>query len=106
MCDCRKKNEARLTEHFAKQLPEGATGLKVSMGGYAMIFSGPVSSKNYCEVTATYSSPTKGSAKKPSRMREHKETVSLLGNYCMFCGEKYATEEPKAVAAASAEVPQ
>lgn len=96
MCDCRSKNEERLTEHFAKQLPEGATGLKVSLGGYAMIFSGPVSMKNYSEVTATYSSPTKGSAKKPSRMREQKETVSLLGNYCMFCGEKYDKDKPEA----------
>lgn len=97
MCDCRSKNEERLIEHFAKQLPEGATGLKVTLGGYAMIFSGPVSMKNYSEVTATYSSPTKGSAKKPSRMREHKETVSLLGNYCMFCGVEYPKNEAKAV---------
>ncbi len=96
MCECRSKNEERLTEHFAKKLPEGATGLKVSLGGYAMIFSGPVSMKNYSEVTATYSSPTKGTAKKPSRMREQKETVSLLGNYCMFCGEKYDKDEPEA----------
>ncbi|WP_223466204.1 hypothetical protein [Pseudomonas sp. GL-RE-26] len=69
--------------------------MKVSLGGYAMIFSGPVSMKNYSEVTATYSTQTKGTAKKPSRMREQKETVSLLGNYCMFCGEKYDKGEPE-----------
>lgn len=106
MCDCKSKNEERLTEHFAKQLPEGATGLTVSLGGFALILSGPVALKNYSEVTATYSAPTKGTTKKPSVMREKTQKVSLVGSYCMFCGVKYATDEPEAAAPASAEVPK
>lgn len=106
MCDCKSKNEERLTGHFAKQLPEGATDLTVSLGGFALILSGPVAVKNVSEVTATYRMPTKGTANKPSVMREKKQKVSLIGSYCMFCGVKYATEEPEAAAPASAEVPQ
>ena len=93
MCDCKSKNEARLTEHFAKQLPEGATNLEVRLGGYALIFSEPACMKNYSDVTATYFAPTKGTSKKPSVMRERKETVKMVGNYCMFCGEAYIKEE-------------
>lgn len=96
MCDCRKKDEARLREHFAATLPEGATDLEVSLGGYAMCFNGPVPYKNYSEVTATFRVPTKGTASKPSRMREQTKRVNLLGNYCMFCGEKYDKDEPVA----------
>jgi len=96
MCDCKKRDEARLREHFAAELPEGATDLQVSMGGYAMCFNSPAPYKNYCEVTATFKVPTKGSATKPSRLREQTKRVSLLGNYCMFCGEKYEKDKPEA----------
>lgn len=106
MCDCKSKNEARLTEHFAKQLPEGAKFLRVELGGFALILSEPVAVKNVCEAVATYSVPTKGTAAKPSVLREKKEKVSLVGSYCMFCGEKYATDKPEAAAVASAEVSQ
>lgn len=104
MCDCKKNNEARLREHFAAKIPAGATDLEVSLSGYAMCFTGPVPYKNYSEVTASFKVPTKGTTSKPSRLREQKQTVNLLGNYCMFCGEKYAVEEPEAAAAVSAEV--
>lgn len=106
MCDCKKKNEARLMAHFLQEVPLNATDLEVSMGGYAMCFTGPVPYKHYSEVTATFKVPTKGTATKPSRLREQKKTVNLLGNYCMFCGVKYATDEPEAAAVESAEVPQ
>ena len=97
MCECRQKDTARLREHFAARIPEGAVDLEVIMGGFAMCFSGSVPFKNYSEVTATFKVPTKGSASKPSRLRQQTQKVSLLGNYCMFCGEKYEREEPPVV---------
>lgn len=102
MCDCRKRIETGLAEQVATKLPEGAKNLRVSLQGYAMVFSGPVSSKQYMAVEITYQAPTKGSKAKPSVMRDRKDATNIMASFCMFCGEKYAVEAPEA--AESAEV--
>ncbi len=89
MCDCRQRLETSLSENYAPQLPEGAQNLQVSMQGYAMMFSGPVASKQYMEAEVTFQAPTKGSKTKPSVMRDRKDRVNVLASFCMFCGEKY-----------------
>lgn len=105
MCECRKRIETAVAEQVAAQLPEGAQQLRVSLNGYAMVFSGPVSSKQYLVAEITYQAPTKGSKAKASVMRERKDAVNIMASHCMFCGEKYPVEEPKPAAPVSAEVP-
>lgn len=93
MCDCRKRIETGVTDQVAAKLPEGTQQLRVSLQGYAMVFGGPVSSKQYMVAEITYQAPTKGTKHKPSVMRDRKDAVNIMASFCMFCGEKYPTEE-------------
>jgi len=89
MCECRTNTTSRLTDHFAKNLPEGSTNLSVNMDGYGLIMSGStMRSKNVCPVTVQYQVPTKAGG-----WKNKKEKTSMVGNYCMFCGEKYEKDE-------------
>ena len=97
MCDCRKDTEARLLAHVQKDLPEGARHVSVKLAGYVMIFGGPVPVRNYMVANIEYVAPTKGTSKKPSVMRTRKATISMVGNYCMFCGEKYEKDAEVAI---------
>lgn len=93
MCECRQRLEDSLSEQAAKKLPFSAQGLRARLQGYAIMFHGPVPSRQYMAAEITWQQPTKGSASKPSRMRDMKEIVNVVASYCMFCGEKYPTEE-------------
>lgn len=95
MCNCRSEIETRLVDHVKKQIPEGAVDLGVKLEGYAfMLGEGTLEMKNVMPIAISYRYPTKGTAKKPSVMREKKQTMNMQGNYCMFCGEKYDKDEP------------
>ena len=93
MCECRTNTTNRLKDHFAKTLPAGSTDISVNMEGYGLIMSGStMRSKNVCTVNIQYQVPTKAGG-----MKTKKEKTSMVGNYCMFCGEKYEKDEAAAI---------
>lgn len=101
MCDCRSRIESGVLESYSERLTAaGATGIEVSLQNYAMVFKGPVPFKQYAVAEISYTRHTKGTAAKPSRPMAKKETINVLASYCMFCGEKYATEEDQKAKAA------
>jgi hypothetical protein len=95
MCTCKQDTEARLLEALPAELPEGFKGLSARLTGYAMMFGGQRAQfKQVMPIEVTFQVPTKAGV-----MKDKKRSMSMLANYCMFCGEKYDKDEP-AVAAA------
>lgn len=90
MCNCRENTEKRLVERVRGQIPSEATGLSVSLEGYALLFGGSdgVTMKNCMPVKIQYSAPNR-----KGDIKLKKESINMIGNYCMFCGEKYAKED-------------
>lgn len=89
MCECRENTEKRLVERVRGQIPAEATGLSVSLEGFALIFGGEdgITMKNYMPVKIEYSAPNR-----KGNIKLKKESLNMMGNYCMFCGVKYEKE--------------
>ncbi|WP_324731008.1 hypothetical protein [Pseudomonas paeninsulae] len=73
-----------------EQIPAGAVGLSVELGGYAFIVGGPdgIKMKNVMPINIEYQAPNK-----KGDMKTKKQTMNLTGNYCMLCGEKYPAND-------------
>lgn len=86
-CDCKKDIEARLTERFTESAPD-ATGHKVGLQGYALIFGGDRLTQKGCmpfRCTATH-------PLKKGGVKEKTETQNMIFTFCPFCGVKYDAE--------------
>lgn len=95
MCTCKQDTEARLLEALPAELPEGFKGLSARLTGYAMFFGGNQAQfKQVMPIEVTYQAPTKAGV-----MKDKKKSMSMLANFCMFCGEKYDKDEPAPSAA-------
>lgn len=95
MCNCRQETERRLLEALPDQLPEGHQNLSARLTGYAlMLGEGLMVSRQIMPIEVTYQAPTKAGV-----MKDKKQSMSMQANFCMFCGEKYDKDEPKADAA-------
>lgn len=92
MCNCRVETEARLMKAIPEQLPEGHRNLRVSLGGYALIMGeSGAQSRQVMPIAITYEAPNRAGA-----MKDKKQSMSMMANYCMFCGEKYEkTTDPQ-----------
>jgi hypothetical protein len=89
MCDCRQKTEARLLNALPEQLPKDHANLRVSLAGYALMMgTGTAQSRQVMPIDITYQAPTKAGV-----MKEKKQKMSMMANYCMFCGEPYEKVE-------------
>lgn len=75
MCDCRQKFEKAAAERH----PE-INGAKATLQGYMLIPAGRQYAE--CEIVGTRTT-AKGKEVKA------KATINVMGNYCMFCGEKH-----------------
>lgn len=95
MCNCATEVEAAAKEKIRNQLPEGWQDFTVELQGFAFILSGDVSMKNKLNLHIEYEVPKK----KGGGFMRKKQDMSMLGSYCMFCGEKY-DKEPVAADAA------
>lgn len=85
MCNCRQETEARLLKAIPEQLPKGHAGLSVRLTGYALMMDGGVAkSRQVMPIEITYQAPTRAGV-----MRDKKQSMSMVANFCMFCGEKY-----------------
>ncbi|AYN94397.1 hypothetical protein EAW52_10715 [Pseudomonas sp. LTJR-52] len=91
MCTCKSDNEKRLTDHVAKQLPEGAKNLSVRLTGYSLcITNGEMKALQTMPVEIEYDAPVK---KSPGSFKPKKQKSFLAARYCMFCGEAYEQAE-------------
>ena len=84
MCDCAKTVEESAKEKIRAQLPEGSQDFSVELQGYAWLLGGSVSMKNKLNLHIEYDAP-----KKKGGFTRKKQDMSMVGSYCMFCGEKY-----------------
>lgn len=84
MCNCATDVEARAKAKILSQLPEGSQGLSVELEGFAFVLGETVSMKNKLDLKVEYEAP-----KKKGGFTTKKQTMSMVGSYCMFCGEKY-----------------
>jgi hypothetical protein len=84
MCDCAKTVEERAIEKIRAQLPEGSQGFSVELQGFAWLLGGSVSMKNKLNLHIEYDAP-----KKKGGFTRKNQDMSMIGSYCMFCGEKY-----------------
>lgn len=86
MCNCHSETTAKLREHVTAQLPEGAVGLDLELGGYVFGLGGPdgLSHRAALPVQITYQAP-----KKTGGMKSVKQKISMRATYCPFCGVKY-----------------
>lgn len=85
MCDCRKQTELRLIDAVSQTLPEGHEALCVRLDGYALMMGeGVAKSRQVMPISITYRAPTRAGV-----MKDKKQSMSMMANYCMFCGEKY-----------------
>lgn len=95
MCNCATEVETAAREKIRGKLPEGARDFTVELQGFAFILSGDVGMKNKLNLRIEYEVPKK----KGGGFMRKKQDMSMLGSYCMFCGEKYDKEPVKAHAA-------
>lgn len=102
MCDCRSDIEKRLLERVKGKIPEGSKNLEVSLGGCAFLFGedGGLDMKNVMPINIEYQAPVK---RQPGTFKTKKQKMNMTDNYCMFCGEKYAKEQPAEAPAESAQ---
>ncbi|SDJ39803.1 hypothetical protein [Pseudomonas abietaniphila] len=84
MCNCAKTVEESAKEKIRAQLPEGSQDFSVELQGYAWLLGSSVSMKNKLNLHIEYEVP-----KKKGGFTRKKQDMSMVGNYCMFCGEKY-----------------
>lgn len=93
MCNCRSDIEARLLERVKGQLPGDVQDLTVSLEGYAFMFGASITMKNVMPIRIQYRAPIKPKKGAPAlivtALKDKKQTMSMTGSYCMFCGEKY-----------------
>lgn len=92
MCNCASDVEARAKEKISSQLPEGSRELQVELEGYAFLLGSSVSMKNKLNLHVEYEVP-----KRNGGFARKKQNLSMIGTYCMFCGEKYDKDEVPAV---------
>ena len=75
-------------EALPGQLPEGHTDLRVSLTGYALMMGdGGAKSRQVMPISIEFRAPTRAGA-----MKDKKQSMSMVANFCMFCGEKYDKE--------------
>jgi hypothetical protein len=92
MCDCATEVEAAAKENIRGKLPEGCQDFTCVLEGFAWILSGDIGMKNKLNLHIEYQVPKK----KGGGFIRKKQDMSMLGSYCMFCGEKYDKDEPAA----------
>ncbi len=80
-CDCKKKTEERLKEHYAGMIP-GARSLEVSLKGYAITFGKGLSFRPFMPVEATHLV----TAKSTGVEKQKTEKTNMFFNFCPFCG--------------------
>ncbi|WLI37711.1 hypothetical protein PSH74_15615 [Pseudomonas hefeiensis] len=95
MCNCATEVEAAAKEKIRAKLPEGSRDFSVELQGFAWLMGGTVSMKNKLNLHIEYEVPKK----KVDGFQRKKQDMSMLGSYCMFCGEKYDKDEPEVEAA-------
>jgi hypothetical protein len=84
-CNCVRDNEARLAEHYTKQLGVPA---KAEAKNVAIVFGSGLSERPYM--------PYAIKADKPGWKSAKGKEISMFFNFCPFCG--VSTEEQKAAA--------
>lgn len=84
MCNCAPEVEAKAKEKIATQLPDGAQSLTVELQGMAMILGKTLETKNKLNLHVEYQASKRGGG-----FKTVKQDLSMIGSYCMFCGEKY-----------------
>lgn len=95
MCNCRSDIEGRLLERMRGQLPADIQELSVSLEGYALFMGGAdgVGMKNVMPIRIDYKVPVKPKKGAPTpsvtALKDKKQTMNMVGSYCMFCGVKY-----------------
>lgn len=89
MCTCTIEVEAKAKEKIRESLPEGAQNFTVELQGIAWLFGGHVSIKNKLNLRIEYDAPKK----KGDGFTHKKQDMAMVGNYCMFCGDKYDKDE-------------
>lgn len=82
-CDCKKDIEVKLTDRFIQKTPE-ATGHKVALQGYALIFGDKLTQKGCMQMNVTAIYPLKKGGTK-----EKTEKQNMIFTYCPFCGVAY-----------------
>jgi hypothetical protein len=85
VCNCVRDNEARLAEHYSKQLGVAA---KAEAKNVAIVFGAGLSERAYL--------PYAIKADKPGFKGAKGKEISMFFNFCPFCG--VSTEEQKEAA--------
>jgi len=89
MCDCRQRIEGLVKEGFAKNLSPDCKNLGVRLDGYALALGhAAASSRMYMRANVSYQKPSKNNV-----LKNKKDCVNIVASFCMFCGEKYPTED-------------
>jgi hypothetical protein len=81
-CNCVRDNEARLAEHYTKQLGIAA---KAEAKNVAIVFGGGVSERPYL--------PYAIKADKPGWRSAKGKEISMFFNFCPFCGVSTAEQK-------------
>ncbi len=103
MCDCRSNIETRLLDKIAAQIPEGSKNLSTKLGGYAFLLGGSgIAMRNVMPIDIEYEEPIK---KRPGEFKRKRQKMSMHGNFCMFCGEKYVKDADDTEPATPADQP-
>ena len=79
-----------MLEALPAQLPAGHEGLSARLTGYALMMGdGAVAkSRQVMPIDIEYRALTRAGV-----MKTKKQSMSMMANYCMFCGEKYEKDE-------------
>lgn len=92
MCNCKTEIEQKMAAAFMETLPVGSQNLTAELKNYNLLMggNGELEQKNLAAVKFTYTDPSTGNTK------PKKATMTITGNFCMFCGERFGREHAPA----------
>ena len=85
-CECFNEYLFKVQEQVMPQIPEGAAEISFSWQNRVFLMSGGDYSAVNPKVEIEYRKPKKGGGFAKGMTRD---TISIMANYCAFCGRKY-----------------
>ncbi|WP_138438548.1 hypothetical protein [Marinobacter alexandrii] len=91
-CNCFSEYLEKVKEKVSPQIPEGADEVSFVWQNRIFLVSGADYSPVNPRVEVEYRKPKKGGGFAKGMTRD---TISIMANYCAFCGRKYEKEGDK-----------
>lgn len=91
-CSCFDDNLNRIKDHVLKQIPQGSKDIDFNWQNHTFFINGGDYSPVNPKVLIEYREPKKQGGHKTNLT---KKEMSMIADYCCFCGRKLCKNEPK-----------